>query len=194
MLAKIFKVLVFILLPLFGYSQQENRLQYRDYRSEIGVRTGYSHLHQELPDNKYYRPLLILPYFNYYLTSNLRRSRLSLILEPQIVHVSVKTRKNPVFERELAVTYGLQYQIAFRYFLIYTAVTTGPNYITVNTPRQASGFIFSDNIMLGVKRKLIGSTFFDLQYRFRHISNAGLNYPNWGIDNHFVIFGLSAFL
>jgi hypothetical protein len=76
---------------------------------------------------------------------------------------------------------------------LYAAIGSGPHYITVETDRQARGFIFSDNFELGSAYNFERiNTAFLLKFRFRHISNAGLKEPNGGIDNFFVIAGLSA--
>lgn len=74
---------------------------------------------------------------------------------------------------------------------VMAAVGSGPYFITVQTDLQASGFIFSDNFEVGVTKRFENFGV-DLQarFRFRHISNAGLQEPNGGIDNFFVVIGL----
>ncbi|HUR30281.1 MAG TPA: acyloxyacyl hydrolase, partial [Saprospiraceae bacterium] len=69
-----------------------------------------------------------------------------------------------------------------------------PHYINTVTERQAQGFIFSDNLTFGLRKQLPSrknNYELNIQYRFRHISNAGLSYPNKGINNGFLILGIT---
>ena len=77
-------------------------------------------------------------------------------------------------------------------FLLYQMIGSGPHFITAEVSRQANGFIFSDNLAVGSfirlnKRDL----FMNLQFRIRHISNAGLQSPNGGIDTWNILIGFS---
>ena len=66
---------------------------------------------------------------------------------------------------------------------IYAMVVIGPHYISGSLNRQVSGFIFSDNFIIGADFKLFKSWYFDLNVGYRHISNANLKLPNDGINN-----------
>jgi hypothetical protein len=72
---------------------------------------------------------------------------------------------------------------------------SGPHFITADLPRQAKGFIFSDNLAVGffkgVNQKK--GLFLNVQFRVRHISNAGLKLPNAGVNTLNVLVGLSKF-
>jgi hypothetical protein len=70
---------------------------------------------------------------------------------------------------------------------------SGPHYITADLPRQANVKIFSDNIDFGLFRQLNKNKplFLNLQFRVRHISNAGLKLPNSGVNTLNVLVGLS---
>lgn len=87
---------------------------------------------------------------------------------------------------------GLGYQLPIAPRLLFTAlVGSGPYFITIETRRQARGFIFSDNFEAGIRYFLSKRVGIELRIRYRHISNAGLKSPNGGIDNLFLIAGLS---
>jgi len=70
----------------------------------------------------------------------------------------------------------------------YLCISTGPHYVSGTPERQANGFIFSDNLLLGFNIKILENTYLDLRPGFRHISNANLTPPNGGI-NSFVLGG-----
>ena len=78
---------------------------------------------------------------------------------------------------ELGKEFNTYNQILFQ-------IGSGLHYISAETKRQRGGFIFSDHLNLAYKRKLsnekivIGSYFM-----FRHLSNAGIKEPNFGINN-----------
>jgi hypothetical protein len=70
-------------------------------------------------------------------------------------------------------------------------IASGPHYITVETEKQASGFIFSDYYLITYDRRLyLGNQAFalELEFGYRHMSNAGIQEPNRSICNF--IFGL----
>lgn len=65
----------------------------------------------------------------------------------------------------------------------YIMISTGPHYVSGTPDRQANGFLFSDNFLIGINISLSPRTFLDIRGGFRHISNAGLKGPNEGINN-----------
>jgi hypothetical protein len=148
---------------------------------------GYSLIHEQLPEGVTYQPIIILGNYPIW-----QFGRLTIYAEPQFT--LVYPRINDRTDFELGVNMGFLYTFfqADRLSL-YAAIGSGPHYITVETDRQARGFIFSDNFELGSAYNFERiNTAFLLKFRFRHISNAGLKEPNGGIDNFFVIAGLSA--
>jgi hypothetical protein len=71
---------------------------------------------------------------------------------------------------------------------------TGPHFISLRTSRQARGFIFSDNLELGLIYPVSNLHLdFNVKARYRHISNAGLEDPNVGIDNLFLVLGITKY-
>ena len=114
---------------------------------------------------------------------------LSLALEPKI---------NPVFNPETDVEIGISFGLKYRYpiserWSVYALGTVGPHLITVQTKDQANGFVFFNTAGAGLSFFLTKKSAVNLEYRFRHVSNAGFKEPNGGIDSHIVAFGYSLF-
>jgi hypothetical protein len=118
--------------------------------------------------------LLFQPQFN---LSRLQTSNQSSNLENGLefgVNVGLLARKN-LFKNRSAI-YGL--------------ISAGPHFITKTTERQASGFIFSDNFAMGFLQNISKKIYLDVRLGYRHLSNAGLQNPNSGIDNWVASFGV----
>jgi hypothetical protein len=74
----------------------------------------------------------------------------------------------------------------------YQMLGSGPHYISAHLDRQATGFIFSDNLAIGALTRLNRKQLFlNLQFRIRHISNANLKLPNRGVNSYNFFIGLS---
>ncbi len=117
------------------------------------------------------------------------KGRLTFYIEPQI---------NPVVEPEtdfeLGVGLGFQYQYPVTENLsAYILGGVGPHYISVVAEDQANGFIFSDSVGTGIYYHLTNCSAINIGYRFRHLSNAGIQKPNGGIESHFGVIGYSVF-
>ncbi|MBW2600011.1 MAG: acyloxyacyl hydrolase, partial [Deltaproteobacteria bacterium] len=150
----------------------------------IGWGTG------DISEGKHYEPILLI------LGCDLKRlfpqledhrGVLSLYVEPQI---------NPVFNPETDIEFGVGVGLKYMHpvtekISAYIFGSTGPHYITVKTREQTDGFIFSDTIGAGIAFFLTEKSSLNLEYRFRHISNASLVRPNGGIDTHFGMIGYS---
>lgn len=65
--------------------------------------------------------------------------------------------------------------------------------VYINTPRgvHAEGFNFIESAAVGVRYFLTERTAVDIGARFRHLSNAGIREPNGGLNNVFLLVGLS---
>jgi len=114
---------------------------------------------------------------------------LSLFLEPQI---------NPAFRPETDVEFGISLGLKYQYPLskkiaTYVLGAVGPHYITVKTDEQKNGFLFSDAVGIGLSYFVTDTSALSLEYRFRHMSNAGIRSPNGGINTHFGAVGYSHF-
>lgn len=113
----------------------------------------------------------------------------SCYIEPQI---------NPVFDRETDIEFGIGLGLKYMHPLTdsiaaYLFGSVGPHYISVKTSDQANGFIFSDTIGAGLSFFVTEYSAINVEYRLRHMSNAGMEKPNGGIDTHFGTIGYSLF-
>lgn len=82
--------------------------------------------------------------------------------------------------------YALNLGILYRYFLkpnfsLYALGNVGPMYIDTETERLKKGFAFSDIFAVGSNYK-INKISIDFKCFIRHVSNANLIYPNFGIN------------
>jgi hypothetical protein len=118
-----------------------------------------------------------------------REGKLSFVCEPQI---------NPVFhpraDIELGIGFGLQYGIQLSDRIIaYIIGTTGPHFITLKNEDQSNGFVFADTIGAGAYFPIDKNHAINAGYRWRHLSNGGIQCPNGGINSHVFILGYSVF-
>lgn len=157
----------------------------------LGLHLGYSFSQEKLPEGNEYQPFLIMAHYSTYLSKPERKGKFGIFVEPQF---------NPVRlgEGEGSVEFGLNAGVSYGWDIgkshVFGGISSGPHYVSVETDLQARGFIFSDNFIAGLRRK-IGTGFqLDAQFRFRHISNAGLMSPNAGIDNWLFVIGFSRIL
>lgn len=160
--------------------------------TESGIIVGYGT--GNISEEKHYEPILLI----WHLGCDLERffpqledhqGTLSLYVEPQI---------NPVFNPETDLEFGVGVGLKYMHpvtekISAYIFGSMGPHYITVKTKEQANGFIFSDTIGAGISFFLTEKSSLNLEYRYRHISNADLVKPNGGIDTHFGMIGYSVY-
>jgi hypothetical protein len=73
----------------------------------------------------------------------------------------------------------------------YVKVGTGLSYMTLHTREQSTQFNFIDTASLGLHYFFNRNTAFTLEGRYRHLSNAGIDEPNSGINTAFILAGIS---
>ena len=175
-----FLLALFYLLPNLLVAQEKVK--------EIAI--GYSIIHEKLPEGYNYTPLFFTTRFPLHQFTSKRKSFFIAFAEPQFVLNNPPTPFLTTFE------FGVN--LGFKYFIPFTkknglafALSAGPHYLSLETSIQAKGFIFSDNIEMGYYQKLGKQFGMSLKSRFRHISNAGFLSPNIGIDNLFLMAGLT---
>ena len=180
----------FIIILLIFFSQQtKSQETQKPFFAEKGFNIGISTYSIVLPEGSHYRPLLLMGNFGIQLTHKEKKGKWWIMLEPQI---------NPVFlDKQLKeAEFGIN--VAFRYkyqlaetFYFYGQLGSGPHFITIPTERQAHGFIFSDNLAFGLSKIMANNWMLNTEFRIRHISNANVMKPNRGMNNLFLIVGLS---
>ena len=175
---------------IFAFFFMKAQHLFSPHDSYYGFHVGYS-VNQVYNYASLYRPFILLFFNGFPLHSRHDEKFFSLYYEPQF---------NPViFNNTLEVEFGINLGLSYTWKLgnrlqSFISLGTGPHYITVALPRQAPGFSFSDNIALGIERQIFlaaHSYNLNVQYRYRHVSNAGLRIPNGGINNGFLIVGLT---
>lgn len=186
--------LIFLVFSLFGstlfaQSKPLNRL------NTVGLLIDYPIVEEKLPESTSggYKPLLIQANLRFPLIKNNGLHQATLYVIPQFNPVLSPSADKFLFET------GVNLGVAYEFYIPNTAIlffgaSIGPHYINVNTDLQANGFIFSDNVFAGVHQILSPSLMMTYQVKYRHISNAGLQSPNGGIDNFFAGVGISYFL
>lgn len=162
-------------------------------KKEVGLRVAYGFKEEDLPEQKDYRPILILPYYNYYLTKQENALRFSAFLEGQFspVLIEYENAKQRDLEWELGFNVGPSLSYRIKEVVPYIAVAYEANYITINTAKQADALIFAATTFAGIKKHINKQWYGDAHFRLRHISNGGIKHPNLGIDNAFIGIGLS---
>lgn len=163
----------------------------------IWIGAGYSYpIYAELlPENVEYKAHLTRLYASYAPFYHNFWRRLSFYAEPQFAQVRLTTPDGEISESN-ETDAGLNLGVRFDWLTLekiwgYVFIGAGPHYMSTETALQADGFIFSDNIGAGFFIP-IPNTKLDIgiEGRFRHMSNAGLDRPNGGVDNVFLGIGV----
>lgn len=148
---------------------------------------GKSVIDEMLPEGFAYNPLTFLAASNLF-----QFGAFSIYNEMQFTQAYNPIRN--LVDYEVGLNAGLKYHLGLTpTFEINASIASGPHFISVETRRQADGFIFSDNVEVGFSYFIpTARTTINAKARFRHISNAGLQSPNGGIDNLFVVIGIGS--
>ena len=121
-----------------------------------------------------------------------RRSYFFLAAEPQVnanEFLAPGEQRIPESEYEIGANGIIGWRYTWHEKLRWKlSVGSGPHYLSRMYKRQARGYIFSDNFTGGFDVRL-GRQWLTFLYRFRHLSNAGLQRPNGGLNNHLLVFG-----
>jgi hypothetical protein len=155
--------------------------------ANIGGSVAIGVQNELLPEGSRYKPNMLLGYADIPFFKDKRKTNIFFYIEPQLVWASFAGGNE--FEFGLNAGFKLEYWIRPNTG-IYAGIGAGPHFITVDTRLQAKGFIFSDNFFVGIRQKINNDLSFNVQFRYRHISNAGLKRPNGGIDNFFGVIGI----
>ncbi len=75
-------------------------------------------------------------------------------------------------------------------FQPYVKGGAGMSFMSQHTREQSTGFNFYEYVALGGHYFLKKSLAVTVEYRFRHLSNAGIDHPNKGIESHFGMVGV----
>jgi len=187
------KAFIFLICIVFSidafpqYIRSDSR--YLNHRA-AGIMLQHGIHYYDLPEGSAYRPLMIARYLRYPVFNSFSRLNLAIELGPQ-AGVAFTDKVNYEFGFFLNLNLGVAIT---QWDILSLVVGAGPHFVSVETERQASGFIFSDNFLIAYRRKLLlNADFYELSVYggLRHLSNAGLKKPNKGIDNIIVGIGFA---
>lgn len=191
-----FKNTLWLALFLSVFTGLANAQNYPLNRQKtVGLLIDYPIMEEKLPETTGgYNPLLIQANFRFPLIKNNGLHQATLYVTPQFNPVL----PIPGYDKFLFEA-GVNLGIAYEYYvpnkaILFFGAGVGPHYINIVTNKQANGFIFSDNVFAGVHQIISPKWMVTYQVKLRHISNAGLQQPNGGIDNLFAGMGVSYFI
>lgn len=99
---------------------------------------------------------------------------------------------SPENDYEAGISFLLKYGFPLNKKLMpYLKVGTGPMFLGISNKEQGSEFNFIDSAALGFSWFLEDDISLDCEYRFRHVSNAGLDDPNKGIEAQTFLVGVT---
>ena len=185
---KIKAILTYGFLTLLCLGQalaQENRVGAEPIH-RVGFMKGYGS--QKGLNTRYEYEVHFFQFQYYYNFIEKQSWELDLLVQPQY-NVTNLRPIDYMPDEVSGFEYGINIGVLFRkplikdYLSVYASLSFGPHFVSETPRRQTKGFIFSDNFFLGVNIKLAKRIFIDLRPGFRHISNAGLKRPNFGINN-----------
>lgn len=166
----------------------QDSLRMIDQKS-VGILVEYGSPYYCLPEGSRYYVVNTGAMVSFPLFKGKKRFNLSLDLFPHYGFIWLDSC-NDYFEvgvnLRLSANFSLSPDDVLRLML-----ASGPQYISVQTEKQAKGFSFSDYYLLAYDRRIsVKRMHYGLRFEFgyRHVSNAGLKEPNRSISNF--IFGL----
>lgn len=189
----IFVICIFF-LSISTYAQNE---QAYIKQESSGFFMGASFINEQLPENYSYQVYQLIYNYSFPIINQekVKKHNLILQLEPQINPVSLKGEK---MQFETGINVGLIYNYKLsQNSLLDVGFGSGLHYISTNTCLQANGFIFNNNFILGISKRIErkkNGWEISVQFRFRHLSNLDLNLPNKGLDNFIFYCGISKLL
>ncbi len=178
------KILILLLLLYFtcfytfSATFDENRIATGKHK--VGFAVGYGN---QLFWDVTYNYQLVLYSLQYQYTFYQKNSFSSeLVIQPQY-NTANFLEDTPKYSFEYGVNVGALLRKELSDFSVFAMLSAGPHYVSAVPSRQANGFIFSDNLVLGASYMLTKNLGLDVRGGVRHISNAGFTAPNGGINN-----------
>jgi len=179
-------------------SQKNHSRSWKLVESGFSLGFGYGVNSSNLPEGNYSPLFFIRKFaFNFPGRTPLHHTRFQVtaLLEPQFNLVFIRDRINPdQIEYELGIGLGIQNRFLIDpHFSIFYNLIIGPQYFSTQTIRQSKGLIFSDNLGIGLSYKFAHQWGISEEFRIRHMSNANIAEPNYGINTNNFLFSLSRF-
>ena len=171
-------LIILLLGSLFAKAQIKNSDRFINQRTIGGFALTGIPLYR-LEDKTRYEPIIGGFLFHQPLYQAKKRMNIAVDLMPQVAFVPFESHNE--FEMGFNVNFSFGYEINPTTIFSFN-IGSGPHYISSYLTRQAHGFIFSDNFTFALRKK-INNLDISIFAGWRHISNAGLEEPNRGINN-----------
>ncbi len=147
-----------------------------------------------LKSNYYYKVTFYQLQY-YFPVSKKKNSGIDILAQPQynsVIYKMYDDATNYLVGHEIGLNIGLVFRknSSNDRLSFYLLISSGPHYTSGTPHRQSSGFLFSDNVDVGVNLKLYKGLYVDIRPGFRHISNAKIKFPNAGLNNLVLTEGL----
>ena len=174
----------FILSPISLYAQ--DNFKQNKIRHKIGFMIGKGD--QRMLSVAYDYKIKVYQLEFYYSILKKSRWELEILIQPQYNFSKYNYPEN-ISDERIGNEIGLNASLLFRKKIInsimniYTGIGSGPLYTSGIPTHQASGFLFSNILYVGINIKLFKSLYLNIKSEFRHMSNAGFTTPNGGINN-----------
>jgi len=116
-----------------------------------------------------------------------QRGKFYFLIEPFI---------NTVIEPNSNIETGVDFLFKYSYpiidyFNIYIKGGTGASFMSLHTKEQSTQYNFVSQAGLGFSFNITKNILFNLEYRYRHLSNASIKHPNNGINSDFILGGFT---
>jgi hypothetical protein len=183
---------VLVLLILFSKTKAQNAINgtlNAQHFKTIGGLIGWGNSISNTGYQTYY---ILGDYSSSFKKAPAKKDFVAWYAEPQFNFVKADSTHKGSVDYEFGLNLGIRNYVKINEgFYFYQMLGSGPHYISAKVRRQASGFIFSDNLAIGTLFRLRKNLFLNFQYVQRHISNAGLKDPNGGVNSYNFVIGLS---
>lgn len=176
--SNLLSVMILLLTFLSVNSFSQSNIKYINEKS-IGAFTSTGFPLYDLEEDVQYHPSIIGGVLHLPLYQTKSNFNIAIEVMPQVGFVAYNNSME--YELGLNVIFAFGYQVSEN-SIISINIGSGPHYITATINRQATGFIFSDHLNIGFRQRF-NSWQAGLSAGIRHISNAGLEEPNLGIEN-----------
>lgn len=183
------KLFLLFCLIVFGHNIGSSQILKPDYLG-IGYSYGTNNFFGAKAWDYSYKLHLFEALISYRLNPQ-RKHKLLLNVQPQFNTTKLVDESNTETK---GIEFGINLAVSFQYRVNnwiepYILLGVGPHYISKTLERQSKGFIFSDNFEVGFKIHVNNEFTLSPNLGFRHISNASLKSPNFGINNF--IYGIA---
>lgn len=170
--------LIFLFLPL---------IQLNLYAIDsVEVLSGF--LHAEIKYNEDYNAIPLFIALNFKNKSLGKIGEINFVIEPFL-----NTVLSPDTNIEAGSNFLIKYKYPFKYLQLYIKSGLGALFMTQHTKEQSTQYNFLPQAGAGIQFFIKRNLALNTEYRYRHLSNGSLKYPNKGIDAELLLTGVTYF-